>query len=98
MCGIPDNSELPRDKHRAAFDRAPAIVGISGQQREVAWRLFRGDTLKRIAFDLGRERGTVRAHVLRAFSKFGVTSQPALLHAVYAMLDAERDPPPDAAR
>jgi NarL family two-component system response regulator YdfI len=67
----------PRIKQAPNEARAEGGSGLTSREREVLAGVARGETSKKIAFDLGITERTVKAHLASIFNKLGVDSRAA---------------------
>ncbi|MDR0532216.1 MAG: helix-turn-helix transcriptional regulator [Oscillospiraceae bacterium] len=63
---------------------------LTQREIEVAFFLFKGDTFKAIASELGVAEGTIKRSAYNLYQKLGVTSQVGLMREIYARLAEEQ--------
>jgi DNA-binding CsgD family transcriptional regulator len=68
----------------STIQRAGEVYGLSPRQLRVAEAIARGMDLSSTAEMLGVRPNTVRTHVRRMFERLNVTSQPALIRALFS--------------
>lgn len=61
-----------------AVDERFASWGLTPTEREIALRLLKGQSHKRIAFETGRSERTVRQHAVAVYQKSGLTGRAEL--------------------
>lgn len=77
--------DLQMELQRAALDwrwlaaRAMAGYGLTARERDVVWRLFRGETNAEIGFALAIADQTVKHHLTHVFAKLCVTSREQVI-------------------
>jgi len=89
------SAETALDSFGRAVDERFAAWGLTPTEGEIALRLLKGQSHKRIAFETGRSERTVRQHAVAIYQKSGLTGR-AELSAFFLedLLLPERRPTP----